>query len=112
MPVDKKHAEELRELAKQDLRKINIRGVGAHDLTIVVHKNVPNKISKDFIGNDEGVSIFLDRSTDKPAECHLYKSNCPMPTIFLKEDEYEDKKKAEDELLKDCVTMVVKSNKT
>ncbi|MCU7920148.1 MAG: response regulator [Candidatus Thiodiazotropha sp. (ex Epidulcina cf. delphinae)] len=41
MPVDKKHADELRELAEQDLCKMNIRGVGEHDLTVIVHKNVP-----------------------------------------------------------------------
>jgi CheY-like chemotaxis protein len=111
MPVDKQHAEELRELAKQGLCKMNIRGVGGHDLTVIVHKNVPNKISSDFVGNGDEVSVFLDRSPDRPAECHLYKSSCPMPVIFLKNDDVKEKQKAEDELLKDCVTMVVKNNK-
>lgn len=111
MPVDKKHADELRDLAKQGLCKINIRGVGDHDLTVVVHKNVPYKISNDFIGNGDEVSVFLDRSSDRPAECHLYKSSCPMPAIFLRDDEFEEKRKAEDELLKNCVAMVVKKSK-
>jgi len=111
MPVDKQHAEELRELAEQGLCKINIRGLGEHDLTVIVHKNVPCKISRDFVGNDDGLSVFLDRSPDRPAECHLYKSSCPMPTIFLKDDDFLEKQKVEDELLKDCVTMVLKKSK-
>ena len=41
MPVDKKHAEELRELAKQGLCKMRLMGSGAHDVTFTVHKHVP-----------------------------------------------------------------------
>lgn len=108
MPVDKKHAEELRELADQGLCKMNIRGIGEHDLTVIVHKNVPYKISNDFVGNGEDVSVFLDRAPDKPAECHLYKSSYPMPAVYLKEDVFAEKLAAEDELLKDCTSMVVK----
>jgi len=111
MPVDKKHAEELRVLAEQDLCKMNIRGVGVHDLTVIVHKNVPYKISNDFIGNEEEVSVFLDRSPDRPAECHLYKSSLPMPAIYLKEDAFAEKLATENELLKECTSMVVKPNK-
>jgi hypothetical protein len=111
MPVDKKHAEELRVLAEQDLCKMNIRGVGVHDLTVIVHKNVPYKISNDFIGNEEEVSVFLDRSPDRPAECHLYKSSFPMPAIYLKEDAFTEKLATENELLKECTSMVVKPNK-
>lgn len=55
--------------------------------------------------------MFLDRSPDRPAECHLYKSCIPMPTIYLKEDDFSDKQNAENELLKECTTMVVKQNK-
>ncbi len=111
MPVDKKHAEELRELAEQGLCKMNIRGIGEHDLTVVVHKNVPYKISNDFVGNGDEVSVFLDRSSDRPAECHLYKSSFPMPTIYLKDDAFTEKLEAENELLKECISMVVKPNK-
>lgn len=108
MPVDQKHAEELRELAKQGLCKMNIRGIGPHDVELVTHKNVPYKISQDFIGNDDEVTIFLDRSKDKPAECHLYKSSSPMPKIYLGEKEYEEKRSKEDETLKNCTEMVKK----
>ena len=110
-PVDRKHAEELRELAEQGLCKMNIRGIGEHDLTVIVHKNIPYKISNDFIGNGDEVSVFLDRSPDRPAECHLYKSSFPMPTIYLKEDAFNEKLETENELLKECASMSVKQNK-
>lgn len=110
MPVDKQHAEELTSLAKQDLCKMNIRGVGEHDLTVIVHKNVPYKISNDFVGKSDDVSVFLDRTPDKPAECHLYKSSFPMPAVYLTEDVFDEKLKAENELLKGCTKMVLKNN--
>lgn len=110
MPVDKKHAEELRTLAEQGLCKMNIRGLGENGLTVIVHKNVPYKISMDFVGNDDDVSVFLDRSPDKPAECHLYKSSLPMPTIYLQEDVFSEKLKAENELLNECTAMIIKKN--
>jgi CheY-like chemotaxis protein len=108
MPMDQRHAQELKELAKEGLCKLNIRGIGAHDVVVVTHKNVPCKISRDFIENNEEVSIFLDRSKDKPSECHLYKSSCPMPTIYLRDEEYKEKKEKEDEILKHCTEMVIK----
>lgn len=110
MPVDKKHAEELRALAEQGLCKMNIRGIGENGLTVIVHKNVPYKISMDFVGGGDDISVFLDRSPEKPAECHLYKSSFPMPTVYLQEDVFAEKIKAENELLKECTTMVVKKN--
>lgn len=112
LPMNQQHANELRELAKEGLCKLNIRGIGAHDVMIVAHKNVPYKISHDFIENNEEVSIFLDRSKDKPAECHLYKSSCPMPTIYLQEEEFEVKRKIEDDILKLCSEMVTKKKST
>lgn len=110
MPVNKQHAEELKALAKKDLCKMNIRGVGEHDLTVIVHKNVPYKISNDFVGKGDDVSVFLDRTPDKPAECHLYKSSFPMPAVYLTEDVFNEKLKAENELLKECTKMVLKNN--
>lgn len=102
MPFNQNHAQELRELAKEGLCKMNLRGLGTHEVIVVTHKNVPYKISQDFIKNNNDASIFLDRSKDKPAECHLYKSSCPMPTIYLTEKEYNEKLIREDELMKHC----------
>lgn len=109
-PMDKKHAEELRVLAEQGLCKMNIRGLGEDGLTVVVHKNIPYKISMDFVGSDNDVSVFLDRSPDKPAECYLYKSSFPMPTVYLQESVFAEKIREENEQLKDCTEMVVKKN--
>ena len=108
MPMDQQHAKELRELAKEGLCKMNIRGIGPHDVEVVTHKNIPYKISQDFIEKGDEVTIFLDRSKEKPAECHLYKSSCPMPKIYLQEEEFEEKRKKEDEVLKDCTAIVTK----
>ncbi len=87
---------------------MNIRGVGSHNLTVITHRNVAYKISRDFVENNQEVSVFLDRSKDRPAECHLYKSSANMPTIYLPEEEYEQKKAEEDEILKNCTSMVTK----
>ena len=108
-PVDQQHLMELMSLAKDDLCKMNIRGIGSNDLVVVTHKNVPNKISRDFIEEKLELSVFLDRSEEKPSECHLYKSSCPLPTIYLTEKEYEEKRKQEDELLKNCSRLVFKN---
>lgn len=108
MPMDQQHAQELRDLAKEGLCKINLRGVGAHDMVVITHKNVPYKISQDFIEDNDEVSIFIDRSKEKPVECHLYKSSCPMPSVYIPEEEYEEKTAKEDKLLKDYTMMVTK----
>lgn len=108
-PMNPEHAKELRELEKQNLRKINLKGVGSYD--VVVHKNVPNKISKDFIGSSDELSVFLDRSPDKPGECHLYRFNFQMSTQYLTEEEYSQKLKQEDERLKDCTHIITKKEK-
>lgn len=79
-------------------------------MTVIVHKNVPYKISNDFVGKGDDVSVFLDRTPDKPAECHLYKSSFPMPAVYLTEDVFDEKLKAENELLKECTKMVFKNN--
>lgn len=111
MPADKLQAEELRELARQNLCKINIRGTGERDLTVIAHKNVPYKISNDFVANGDEFSVFLDRSPDRSAECHLYKTSRPMQSIILKDNNFMEKQKAEDALLKDYRTMIIKNNK-
>jgi len=108
-PMNPEHAKELRELEKQSLRRINLKGVGSYD--VVVHKNVPNKISKDFIGSSDELSVFLDRSPDKPGECHLYRFNFQMSTQYLTEEEYSQKLKQEDEHLKDYTHLTTRKEK-
>ena len=103
--MDPKHAKELRELAKQDLCKMTLMG---SDVTIIVHKNVPNKIAHDFIEKELEVSVFLDRNSDNPGECHLYKSSGLTPIIHFDEDLYKEKLTSEDEEIKQYGKMALK----
>jgi len=105
-PMSQTHADELRELAKKDLCKMMLRGVGGNDVIMIVHKNVPFKISRDFVGNREEISVFLDRTSGRPMECHLYKSSCPMPSIFLTEEEFARKSDIEDKDLAHCLELI------
>jgi DNA-binding response OmpR family regulator len=105
MPMDQQHAKELRELAKQNLCKMTLKG---HDLAVIVHKNVPNKIAHDFIEKELDVSIFLDRNNDFPGECHLYKSSNLTPIIHFDENLYKEKIIKEDEEIKQYEKMVLK----
>jgi len=100
MPVDKKHAEELRELAKQGLCKMRLRGSGAHDVTFTVHQNVPNSISYDFIEEEFEVATFIDRVAESPSECYLFKSSCLIPVVMLDDEQYLEKCRQEDEKMK------------
>ncbi len=108
MPMDQQHAKELRELAKQNLCKMTLKG---HDVTVIVHKNVPNKIAHDFIEKELDVSIFLDRNMDYPGECHLYKSSSLTPVIHFDEEIYNEKLIKEDEEIKQYSKMVLKKKK-
>ncbi len=88
MPVDKKHAEELRELAKNNLCKVTFFDTPGRAL--IVHKNILNRVSHDFNIKGQFLSTFINRDPDKPTLCHLYKdSNYLMPQIFLMNDEYD-----------------------
>ena len=107
-PMDSEHNKELRELAKQNLCKMTLKG---HDVTVIVHKNVPNKIAHDFIEKELDISIFLDRNRANPGECHLYKSNCLTPIIHFDEDLYNEKLMKEDEEIKQYGKMVLKKKK-
>jgi CheY-like chemotaxis protein len=95
MPMDPQHAEELRELAKQKLRKVMFFDSPAS--TVIVHENLLNKISHDFNVKKQLLTTFVNRDRDKPTVCHLYReSNYLMPQLFITEEEYEALIKAED----------------
>ncbi|MBL1275621.1 MAG: response regulator [Ectothiorhodospiraceae bacterium] len=87
MPMDKQHAEELRELADKDLRKMMLFNNPNHAL--IVHKNIMNKISHDFNVKGQLLTTFINRDEDKPTLCHLFKeSHNLLPQTLLTEDEY------------------------
>jgi CheY-like chemotaxis protein len=108
MPMDSEHNKELRELAQKGLCKMSLKGAGAHDVTFIVHKNVPFSISYDFIEEEAEVSTFLDRRKGRPAECYLYKSNCLVPAIYITDEEYEEKRQKEDKKFESRTELVTK----
>jgi len=112
VPVDQKHAEELRELAKRGLCKMRLRGSGAHDVTVTVHKNVPFSISHDFVEEESEVTTFLDRDNESPGEVFLFKSSCLIPVVLLDDQAYSEKLHYEDEKMKTRKALVTeKQNK-
>lgn len=106
--MNKEHEEELKELAKKGLIKMSLRGIGQYETTVVVHKNIPNKIARDFIEKEQDIVVFIDRNEDKPAKCHLYKLSCPMPSIYLEADQLEEELKEEEKDLQDCTVLILK----
>ncbi len=107
MPMDQQHAQELRELAKKNLRKVKL--FDSPGSTVIVHKNVTNKISHDFNIKKQFVSTFVNRDPEKPTRCELYKdSNYLMPQIFLMEEECDEVLKAEDQDLEKYQNLVLK----
>jgi CheY-like chemotaxis protein len=95
MPMDQKHAEEVRELAKKDLRKVKL--FDSPGSTVIVHKNVTNKISHDFNVKKQLLTTFINRDPERPTRCELYKeSNYFMPQTYLTEEEYAEMLRAED----------------
>lgn len=87
MPMDKQHAEELRELAEKGLRKLTF--FDSPSRAVIVHKNVINKISHDFNVKGQLLTTFINRDEDKPTLCHLFKeSNYLLPQTLLMEEEY------------------------
>ncbi|MBN2231574.1 MAG: response regulator [Deltaproteobacteria bacterium] len=93
-PMDKHHAQELRELAKVNLRRVKFfDGPGS---SLIVHKNVTNKISHDFNVKRQLMATFLNREPGKPTRCDLYKEGCAlMPQTYLTPEEYEELEKME-----------------
>lgn len=110
--MDPKHSQELKELDSKGLCKMILKGSGAHDVTVIAHKNVPNSISYDFIQEELDVSTFLDHNKNYPAECFLYKYSCIVPFKLLDKDEYEEKRQYEVEKMKSRTTLVTKKEGT
>ncbi|MCP4491299.1 MAG: response regulator [Gammaproteobacteria bacterium] len=96
MPVDQRHAKELKDLKDQGLVKMRLDG--PENREIIAHKNVPNKISHDFNVLKQSMTEFLNRDPDRPTLCDFYRgsSNCIVET-FIDEKEYKYRLNEEDE---------------
>jgi len=100
MPMDQKHAEEIKQLKEKGLIKMRLDGPELQE--VIVHQNTPNKISFDFVVKKKLMTEFLNRDPDKPTICDLYRgnNNCVVET-FLGEEDFIDKLASEDkEMLK------------
>ncbi|MBN4054241.1 response regulator [Nitrospira defluvii] len=108
-PVDQKHAQELRELKKQNLIKIKFDDISGAE--VVIHENIINKIVEDFNIKKQFVSTFLNRNPDKPTKCILFANNCRMPQVFLDDDDYANELRIENDEAKKCPEMILKKIK-
>jgi hypothetical protein len=108
MPMDKKHAKEVKELKEKGLVKMRLDGPELHE--VIVHQNTPNKISYDFNIKKNLMTEFLNRDPARPTLCDLYRGqrSCIVET-FLDEDEYVDRMAAEDEEMAKCTKKHFKS---
>ena len=109
MPVDKKHAEELIELKKQNLIKIKFDDISGAE--VVIHENIINKIVEDFNIKKQFVSTFLNRNPDKPTKCILFGNNCRMPQVYLNDEDYANELRIENNEAKKCLEMILKIEK-
>ena len=94
-PMDKEQLEKLKELRKQNLGFLMLRGT--RDI-FITHKNIQNKISYDF-SCGKFLSEFLDRNPENPGNIHLYSNNMPANQWILTPEEMTVRIKIEDELL-------------
>jgi len=94
MPMDAKHAKELKQLKEKGLIKMRLDGPELQE--VIVHRNTPYKISYDFNIKKNLMTEFLNRDPDRPTLCDLYRGgkNCIVET-FLDEAEYTAKMTAE-----------------
>lgn len=106
--MDIKHEQELKELAEKGLCKMILKGSGAHDVTVIAHKNVQNSISHDFIQDELEVTTFLDHRKERPAECYLYKYSCIVPFKYLDDETYQAKREQEAKKMKTRTELVLR----
>lgn len=95
MPMNSDELQELRALKKNGLTKLKLVGLGH---VFIVHKNIQNKISHDFIGDCKELSEFIDRSPSEPGRCHLYKANLHVTKDLFLPEELEEAIRKEDEV--------------
>ncbi len=79
-PMSSDELEELRKLEKKGLAKFSLIGT---EHKFLVHKNIQNKLSHDFIAEKKLLSEFIDRSPDSPGIIHVYASNLHANKKFI-----------------------------
>jgi len=79
-PMSSDELKELRELEKEGLAKFSLIGT---EYKFLVHRNIQNKLSHDFIAKKKLLSEFIDRSPDSPGIIHVYASNLHANKKFI-----------------------------
>lgn len=95
LPMDKEQLEKLKELRKDNLGFLMLRGT--RDM-FITHKYIQNKISHDF-ASGKFLSEFLDRNPDHPGNVHIFKDNTQANQWILTPEEMAFRIKEEDALL-------------
>jgi len=98
MPMDAAELKELRELDKQGLAKFSLIDTGHK---FIVHKNLQNKLSHDFVAKGKLLSEFLDRSVEDPGIIHLYALNLHANKRHILPETFEELEKQENEELEE-----------
>ncbi len=94
-PMTPEELRELQELKKNGLTKLKLIGL---DQAFIVHKNIQNKISHDFVAEGKEISEFIDRSPNEPGRCHLYRTNLYITKDLFLPEELEQAIRNEDEV--------------
>ena len=94
MPMNSDELKELRELDKKGLTKFSLLDTNHK---FIVHKNLQNKLSHDFISKEKSLSEFLDRSPDSPGIVHVYASNLHANKRYILPELLEQLVSEEDE---------------
>ena len=105
IPMDAAELKELRELDKKGLAKFSLIDTG---YKFIVHKNLQNKLSHDFVAKGKMLSEFLDRSEDDPGIIHLYSLNLHANKRHIPPEAFQSLAPLEDEELENYPTKAEK----
>jgi CheY-like chemotaxis protein len=96
-PQSKQQADQLRHLGKNGLCRLAL--YENTDKSLIVHRNVPVKISHDFEVKRCVMTSFLNRDRETPTLCYLFRESHLMPQVVLVREEYDIMLREEDAIL-------------
>jgi len=102
-PMSSDELKELRELEKKGLAKFSLIGT---EHKFLVHQNIQNKLSHDFIAEKKLLSEFIDRSPDSPGIIHVYASNLHANKKFISTELLNQLVPEEDKVMKNFTEKV------
>lgn len=94
--MNSEELKELTELKEKGLTRLKLVSLGH---AFIVHRNIQNKISHDFIREGKELSTFIDRSPTEPGFCHLYKFNLHITKSLFLPEELDEAIRNEDEIV-------------